>query len=152
MSDNPDLRLCTIAEAACFDSNVDPQLSGSLNWIDHNHSVQTNASSDSHGSLTYADANTKSFIRESTPLEKAVEILNEAMQTVPGVASHLHWPLPMLGDAEKSRIECFNMQDSQTTNILGILNGILSYREKGVVHRVEFSKDENRYYVSSVIV
>lgn len=126
MSDNPDLRLCTIADVNCQEDNQ----TGWLNISNLGVSV----------------------IREFTPLEKAVEVLNEAMHTVPGVASHLHWPLPMLGDAENSNIECFMSQDAVTTNILGVLNAIVSFTKDGILHRIEYSKEENRYFVASVVV
>lgn len=133
MSDNTDLRLCTITDLTC----------------------NASASVGDHGTIN-AELVTKAtnsvWQSAPTPLDRAVEILNEAMHTVPGVSSHLHWPLPMTGDAENSSIECFMSQDAVTTNLLGILNAIVSFTKDGILHRIEFSKDENRYFVASVVV
>lgn len=82
---------------------------------------------------------------QSVALSKAVDRLNEALHFVPGVASHLHWTLPYLGDKD-SEIEFFEQNGTQVTNLLGILNGILSYNDDGYTYRIAFSTEDNRYF------
>lgn len=82
----------------------------------------------------------------SITLRKAVNVLNEAMRTAPGMSSHLHWLLPFVGDSI-SEIEFFEQNGTVVTNLLGILNGFLSYVEHGITHRLSYSNEASLYYI-----
>lgn len=81
-------------------------------------------------------------------LENAVIVLNEAASKVVGATSYMHWPMIFVGDPEATSIECFLSNETTTTNILGILNGILSFTDsEGFYHRVTYSVEKSLYSI-----
>ena len=81
-------------------------------------------------------------------LENAVIVLNEAASKAVGATSYMHWPMIFVGDPEATSIECFLSNNTTTTNILGILNGILSFTDsEGFYHRVTYSVEESVYSI-----
>lgn len=84
-------------------------------------------------------------------LRNAVSILNEACSKVVGAPNYMHWPLLFAGDPETTAIECFLIDQTSTTNLLGVVNGFVAFTDSaGVRHRVTYSTENSEYTVTSV--